>query len=307
MDTFDKARKFIYRNARPLDLARFQYHFENGDKLAVINALKYYQNEDGGFGHAIEPDCFNPNSIPLHSGGAADIIREIDFNDNNHPMIVNLLNYFFSGKDFDGKHWYVTVASNNDFPHAPWWHTESVSRCHTDYNGTAQIAGFIVRYAKQGSDIFNFGLRIIREAIADLSPDKIEDMHTCACYVRMMEYIKKAEICDLVNYDELNSKLHRSVKKLIENDINKWGAYVCKPSSFFNTSKSEFYQENKYLANYECEFLIKTQLEDGSWDIPWRWDNYPEAWAISKNWWKSINIILNLLYLRGMGRLTDEI
>ena len=29
---FDKARAFMYRNARPLDLARFQYHFENGSK-----------------------------------------------------------------------------------------------------------------------------------------------------------------------------------------------------------------------------------------------------------------------------------
>ena len=58
--TFKKAREFMYRNARPLDLARFQYHFENGSKEAVINALSYYQNEDGGFGHAVEADCWNP-------------------------------------------------------------------------------------------------------------------------------------------------------------------------------------------------------------------------------------------------------
>ena len=38
---FEKAREFMYRNARPLDLARFQYHFENGSKDAVVNALSY--------------------------------------------------------------------------------------------------------------------------------------------------------------------------------------------------------------------------------------------------------------------------
>ena len=27
---YEKARAYLYRNARPLDLARFQYHFENG-------------------------------------------------------------------------------------------------------------------------------------------------------------------------------------------------------------------------------------------------------------------------------------
>ena len=52
-NTFLKAKEFMYRNARPLDLARFQYHFENGRKEAVINVLSYYQNKDGGFGHAV--------------------------------------------------------------------------------------------------------------------------------------------------------------------------------------------------------------------------------------------------------------
>lgn len=51
--TFEKAKIFLYRNARPLDLAQFQYHFENEDKETVMNILSYYQNEDGGFGHAV--------------------------------------------------------------------------------------------------------------------------------------------------------------------------------------------------------------------------------------------------------------
>ena len=47
--TFKKARTFIYRNARPLDLARWQYHFKGGSKEAVLTTLAVYQNEDGGF------------------------------------------------------------------------------------------------------------------------------------------------------------------------------------------------------------------------------------------------------------------
>jgi hypothetical protein len=43
-NVFQKAEEFIYRNARPLDLARWQYHFENGSIEAVLNALSYYQN-----------------------------------------------------------------------------------------------------------------------------------------------------------------------------------------------------------------------------------------------------------------------
>lgn len=98
--TFEKAREFMYRNARPLDLARFQYHFENGSKEAVVNVLSYYQNEDGGCGHAIEADCWNPNSIPLHSGGACEILREIDFTDFNHPFVKRVIEMVFEWRAF---------------------------------------------------------------------------------------------------------------------------------------------------------------------------------------------------------------
>lgn len=300
--TFERARTYIYRNARPLDLARFQFHFENGSKEKVMDVLSYYQNEDGGCGHAIEADCWNPNSIPLHSNGAGDIIREIDYTDAAHPLIQGLLKYYGSGKDFDGKHWYVTVESNNHYPHAPWWHTDSVSTCHTDYNGTAQIAGFIIRYADRSSDIFNLGVRIANEAVEALLSEGIADMHTCACYVRMAELIEKAGAADLIPYSRLKEKLHESVNQLIVKDKEEWGGYICKPSRFIESRESEYYAENKEMAEYECEFSIKTQLDDGSWDIPWQWEDYPDEWAISKNWWKSHVIILNLLYLKGFGK-----
>lgn len=301
--TYEKARNFMYRNARPLDLARFQYHFENGSKEAVLNVLSYYQNEDGGFGHAVEADCWNPNSSPIQSNTASEILREIGFEDASHPVIQGLLKYYGSGKDFDGKHWAVTVASNNDYPHAHWWHTDSASTCHADYNGTAQIAGFIVRYADRESELFAFGLRVVNEAIEAFLAEELNDKHTCACYVRMLEYVEKAGLTDLIKYDLLKAGLHEAIKRFIVADKSKWGAYICKPSDFFNMKSSEYYEENREIAEYECEFILNTQLEDGSWDIPWTWKDFPNEWAISKNWWKGNNIVLNLLYLKGFGKL----
>lgn len=301
--TYEKARNFMYRNARPLDLARFQYHFENGSKEAVMNVLSYYQNEDGGFGHAVEADCWNPHSTPLHCGAAGDIIREIDFEDAEHPVIQRLLKWYAGGDHFDGKTWAITVESNNDYPHAPWWHTESVSSCHTDYNGTAQIAGFIARYAKRGGELFQLGVRVAKEAISALSPDELMDMHTCACYVKMAELFERAGATEYIPFAELKEKLHKSVDKLIEADTSKWGGYVCLPSRFIRSKDSEFYPNNREAADYECGHIMNTQLEDGSWDIPWSWNDYPDEWAISKNWWKGQVIIENLLYLKGMGRI----
>lgn len=50
-DILEKAKKFIYRNARLLDLARWKYHFENGFANDVLNCLSMYQNDDGGFAY----------------------------------------------------------------------------------------------------------------------------------------------------------------------------------------------------------------------------------------------------------------
>lgn len=301
--TFEKARRFMYRNARPLDLARFQYHFEGGSREQVMRVLRCYQNEDGGCGHAVEADCWNPNSTPLHTGRACDIVREIDYTDRRHPFIQGVLKWHASGSDFDGKHWFITVASNNDYPHAPWWHTDSESDCHTDYNGTAQMAGFLIRYAEPESELFRLGVRIANEATEALLEEDVTDKHTCACYVRMMEYAEKAGATALIPYAALKDRLHESVNRLIDRDTTQWGGYVCRPSTFFSSKSSEYYADNREIAEYECDYIKGTQLEDGSWSIPWQWEAYPDEWAISKNWWKGQVIIENLLYLKGFDRL----
>lgn len=310
--TFEKARTFIYRNARPLDLTRWQYHFENGRKEAVLTTLSYYQNTDGGFGHALEPDTWNPNSTPIQTWVATEILREIDFTDNTHPIIKGILRYLASG-DFNGHIWYNTVRSNNDYPHAPWWQasltseaaSERDSICPNDYNPTTCLAGFIIRFADRSSDLYILGCRIAKEAFDSyIGQDLLNDMHTALCYIRMMQYCEEAGSRDVIDLNILKEKLLLQVKSGITQNIAEWEtSYICKPSQFFNAKSSIFYPDNSEIAEYECEFIIKTQLEDGSWNIPWSWNSYPEEWAVAKNWWKSNGAILNLLYLKGMQRL----
>jgi hypothetical protein len=119
----DNARSFIYQNARPLDMARWNCLFENGERTEVIKCLSSYQNKDGGFGNALEPDCWNEKSTPLQTWVATNIIKEIGLKDKTHPLISGILGYLSSGNEFDGHRWHGlhTVQSNNDYPHAPWW------------------------------------------------------------------------------------------------------------------------------------------------------------------------------------------
>ena len=58
------AAVFVAANARLLDRRRFQRLFEDGPAAPVRDAVAAYRNDDGGFGHALEPDCRAPGSQP---------------------------------------------------------------------------------------------------------------------------------------------------------------------------------------------------------------------------------------------------
>jgi hypothetical protein len=117
---FQEIRSWVFRNARPLELALWQYHFENGSKENVLSVLAMYQNDDGGFGKTIEPDNWNPESTPYAAHYATNILRQIDFTDMDHPLYQGALHYLKS-TPYRGKNgWFFSVPANALFPHAVW-------------------------------------------------------------------------------------------------------------------------------------------------------------------------------------------
>lgn len=305
-DVFEKARGFIQRNARPVDFARWQFHFEHGTQEAVLHALASYQNADGGFGHALEPDAWNPDSSPIQTWTATEILREIGWTDARHPLVQGILRYLESGQDFNGRIWYNSVPGNNHHPHATWWHwREDAQGLERDYNPTACLAGFLVRHAEAGSPLHALGCRIAREAFqAGQEEGVLEEMHTLHCYVRLWQYVSESGRQDLFDLEQLKGLLLAKVKAGITADTAAWATdYVCMPSRFIRSKESLFYEDSGELAQLEAEHLQRTQQPDGSWTIPWSWGTDAEAFAISRNWWKSIGILDHLLFLKGLERL----
>ncbi len=293
-----QARSFLYRNARPLDLARWKYFFEGGSPEDVLTALAAYQNDDGGFGHALEPDCWNPDSSPIQTWVATEIIHEIGLGDQGHPVVQGILRYLSSGKDFDGHTWANTIASNNRAPHAPWW--EHVPAAEPSYNPTASLIAFILKFADQESRLFALACKLAKEAYAYCQARfPIESAHTVVCFVRLYDCLKESAAGNLVNLAEFKTLLQKQLRMVIPYDTDKWAAeYVCKPSLLIRSRASDFYEENRVICEYECSFIENTQEPDGAWAITWSWADYPEEWSISKNWWKSDWIIKNLLYVK---------
>jgi hypothetical protein len=61
----EAARTFIYGNGRLLEQRVYSRLFEAAGDEGVITALAAYQNDDGGFGHGLEPDKRAPGSQAL--------------------------------------------------------------------------------------------------------------------------------------------------------------------------------------------------------------------------------------------------
>src|SRR3954447_7264231 len=72
-----RAEHFVWLTARVLEQHLFAYHFLNGGADPVETALDAYRNDDGGYGHALEPDLRGPVSQPLHTGHALRILDAV--------------------------------------------------------------------------------------------------------------------------------------------------------------------------------------------------------------------------------------
>src|ERR1700745_2931760 len=73
---FSAAAAFVAANARVLDRRRFERLFEDGPAAPVRDAVAAYRNDDGGFGHALEPDCRAPGSQPAAVAMALSMMNE---------------------------------------------------------------------------------------------------------------------------------------------------------------------------------------------------------------------------------------
>ncbi|MEU9143521.1 hypothetical protein [Streptomyces sp. NPDC048349] len=72
-----RAEQFIWLTARVLEQRRFAFHFLGGEADPVDTALGSYLNDDGGYGHALDPDLRGPLSQPLHCAHALRVLDSL--------------------------------------------------------------------------------------------------------------------------------------------------------------------------------------------------------------------------------------
>ncbi len=305
-DTYKKSTSFIYRNARPLDLARWQYHFENGSRDAVASALSHYQNEDGGFGHAVEADCFDPHSSPIQTWCATEILREVGFTDGRSPIIRGILRYLSVGACFSEKHnqWHDVAPTANDFPRACWWNYSGDDEGQWKYNPTACLVGFVLRYAGADSELYRKCSEIAQEAY-DYFVHAVPsgDEHVTSCFLRLYEYCTEAGV-DFLDMDTFREKIIEQVNCTIVRDTSRWAnEYVPLPSRYIQSKDSIFLPGNEEAVEAECRHIVEKQQPDGSYPVTWQWWNDYKEYTLAANWWKADFVIKNMRFLKNFGEI----
>jgi hypothetical protein len=115
---FSAAAAFVAANARVLDRRRFERLFEDGPAAPVRDAVAAYRNDDGGFGHALEPDCRAPGSQPAAVAMALNIMDETGAWDED--LVRGACDWLAAVAPAEGGAAFVE-AKLAGWAHAPWW------------------------------------------------------------------------------------------------------------------------------------------------------------------------------------------
>ena len=144
---FARARRFVATEARPLELARLRFHFDSAPGDAVVAELQKYQNADGGFGNALEPDLRAPESSALATSVAFQIMRETG-GAPSQSAASRAVDYLGNTFDKAKLTWRIIPQSAEGSAHAPWWNqsTGEVPFESSSLNPTAELLGYLCDY-----------------------------------------------------------------------------------------------------------------------------------------------------------------
>src|SRR5579859_5789580 len=115
---FDAAAAFLAGHGRVLDRRVFERLFSGGAAEPVRDAVAAYRNADGGFGHALEPDCRTPASQPAAVEMALRIMDLADAWDER--LVRAAIDWLVTIAPAAGGTTFV-LPSVSEGPHAPWW------------------------------------------------------------------------------------------------------------------------------------------------------------------------------------------
>ncbi|HEX7303278.1 hypothetical protein [Lentzea sp.] len=273
----ERARDFIWHNARTLEQRLFEHAFDGGGAEAVVRAVLAYRNDDGGYGYALEPDHRGPTSQPLHALRALQVFGEVGAPEHATSVLTWLNATCPDGSVPFG------LSTSKDHPKAPWITAD-------DQGGlllTSQIAAAL--HALGISDPW-------LDRATDYCWREIEQLEATHPYELRGAAMFLDEVPDRARAELVAEKLRHlepSTEGYAEGEALPPHEFARKP-----TSLARAWFTGEQLEN-DLDELERGQQEDGGWNF-----NFPAFTPITHFEWRSIATIDALLTLRRYGRIS---
>lgn len=305
-ESFAAARGYIMSHGRPLDQARFTYHFEDGDAAAVIQALAAFQNDDGGFGQALEPDLRTPASSAIATATGLAILREVD-PAAGEPLVSGAVRYLLDSFDDAEKVWPIVPPAVEDAPHAPWWNWAESSSSFDGFriNPRASILGHLYQFAAGQEPVASL-LATAADSLLGYVESKHDDDLSMHDLLSLLELVEADNVPETLRRTLLE-KLHRAAGRAVETDPARWTEYALQPLQIAPAPDSALATAvDRSAVDANLDYVIRRQAADGSWNLPWSWDFVDAvAWAQAERDWKGFHAVNHLRILAAYGRIAD--
>lgn len=295
---FDKAVEFIELAGRPLERALYKYHFEPSSRDQVLAELAKFQNADGGFGNALEPDLRVPDSSAIATSVAFQVLREVSA-PSGSEIVQSGLRYLADTFNEDIGGWEPIPWASEQYPRASWWSYQEIAegdRMPTlaIANPGSELIGYFFLF-DYDSPLIAQAYELVLDAFRG-QPDEME-MHALMCFIRL------AEMASSGITGELLPKLRRSAELVSGRTAVDWEGYGGRPLWFAGTPTSLLADDLSEPIQNELDYLIATQSESGSWQPPWSWGQYEDEWLVAKNEWAGWLTLRNLVSLKHWNRI----
>jgi hypothetical protein len=304
-ESFERACRFIKVQARPLERAMFEHLFEGSPAESVVTELAHFQNADGGFGHALEPDMRTPSSSALATGIGLRTLKKLHCS-ADHPMVRRTVEYLLATFDEGTQVWRVVPPDANDHPHAGWWHDEdgSLARTFDDFLviPRAELVGLLHHYAPLvPADWLD---RVTERTVAD-----VETIGTLGegGGDTLAYGLSLAETEELPRHfrDRLLARIRAVVPIAVSRDPGEWDSYCIAPLKVASSPQSAVADLIWDGLQAHLDYQIDHQTAAGTWEPTWSWGEfYPEVWEReAKPEWRGYLTLDTLVTLRAFGRI----
>jgi hypothetical protein len=280
---FDAAAEFMAARARVLDRRVFQRLFQGGAPEPVRDAVAAYRNDDGGFGHALEPDLRAAASQPAAVEMALRIMDAADAWDEH--LVRDAIDWLTSIAPSEGGTTFV-LPTLSQGPHAPWWAPAEGNPVSLIQTG--QIAG--VLYAR-GFD------HPWRDAATEVMWRGIEQLTEPNAYEMFGVLAFLQHVPDRARAENAVQRIGQSLRALVTLDPTAEGE-THSPLDFAplpdSIARSLF---GKPAINAHLDHLAGAQRDDGGWTFNW------PAWSpAAEADWRGFLTVDALRVLRANGR-----